>query len=212
MSFEQSKPDEPLMSGEGNFIEESKSESKKSTLMWSFAVVLTAFVFFRLGIAAGKYQPETERDGLLNPDGSVKVFMEYNSTFTQRPSPESNNAWDSLFPKGVGFIKHPTIAPETSGLVVFHALHCLNALRQVYYAAIDDTLPPDHEEHSHLTDPHHVRHCFDYLRQSLMCSADTNLETVDKELKGVTGWGFDRTCRDYESVKAWAEEHWANEI
>ncbi|RAK95912.1 uncharacterized protein BO80DRAFT_312700, partial [Aspergillus ibericus CBS 121593] len=140
------------------------------------------------------------------PEGNIQVFMEYNSTFTLHPSPESNAAWESLFPTGKGFVKHSTIAPETSGLVVYHGLHCLNALREVYYAAVDGRLSHMTEEHDHQTDPHHVRHCFDYLRQSLMCSADTNLEPVTKDLKGVTGWGFTRTCRDLDSVKRWAEE------
>lgn len=65
-------------------------------------------------------------------------------------------------------------------------------------------------DHNKRPDPHHLRHCFDYLRQSLMCAADTNLEPVDLELGGVTGWKFQRTCRNFEAVKEWAEEnrHW----
>ena len=146
------------------------------------------------------------------PSGNVKVFMEYNSTFTLQPSAESNAAWDALFPTGKGFVKHPSIAPETSGLVVYHALHCLNALREVYYAAVDGKLSHMPDEHDHQTDPHHVRHCLDYLRQSLMCSADTNLEPVTRDVKGVTGWGFTRTCRDWDGVKAWAEKNWSNDL
>jgi hypothetical protein len=38
-----------------------------------------------------------------------------------------------------------------------------------------------------------------------MCAADTNLEPVNFELGGVTGWQFNRTCRDFEGVKKWAE-------
>lgn len=139
--------------------------------------------------------------------------MKYNNTFALHPSAETEAAWDSLFPKGKGFVRHEKIAPETSGLVVYHGLHCLKSLRDVYYAALDGKMSHDMaEEHSHLNGPHHVRHCFDYLRQSLMCSADTNIEPVSKELKGVTGWGFTRTCRDLDSVKAWAEAHWSNDI
>lgn len=69
--------------------------------------------------------------------------MLYNKTFTLPPSPESNAAWDSMFPskifnnsmdtnketdngiEGVGFVKHPEIAPEFSGIAVFHELHCV---------------------------------------------------------------------------------------
>ena len=52
----------------------------------------------------------------------------------------------------------------------------------------------------------HLRHCFDLLRQSIECAADTNLEPVDFELGGVTGWGFDRNCRNFEAVVEWAED------
>ena len=48
--------------------------------------------------------------------------------------------------------------------------------------------------------------CIDYLRQSLMCHADTNLEPVDWEAGGVTGWGSQRTCRNYQAVVEWANE------
>lgn len=60
-------------------------------------------------------------------------------------------------------------------------------------------------DHNSRPDPHHLRHCFDYLRQSLICAADTNLEPVNFELGGVTGWQFNRTCRDFEGIKKWAE-------
>ncbi|KAJ5552669.1 hypothetical protein N7494_002047 [Penicillium frequentans] len=221
MSFESApKSDEPLMSGEDGYLENqagyksSQAQLKRSYIWKVIFGIFAAVVIFGLGVVTGNHLPP-RRQGLLAPEGNVKVFMEYNSTFTLHPSPESDAAWDSLFPKGKGFVRHDEIAPETSGLVVYHGLHCLNALRGVYYASVDGLQTRDMEDHaqmSHMTDPHHVRHCFDYLRQSLMCSADTNLEPVTKELKGVTGWGFTRTCRDLDSVKAWAEENWSNEI
>ena len=134
---------------------------------------------------------------------------------------------------GVGFVKHPSVSPELSGLAVFHELHCVvrvlelqypsqtgdcitmlitylgtmqNMLRAGYYAALNGHLADMQHIHDHnkRPDPHHLRHCFDYLRQSLICMADTNLEPVDRDLGGVTGWEFERTCRDFEKVKAWA--------
>lgn len=110
--------------------------------------------------------------------------------------------------EGVGFVKHPGVSPNLSGLAVFHELHCVNMLRVGYYAALNGNLADMQHVHDHnkRPDPHHLRHCFDYLRQSLMCSVDTNLEPVDFELGGVTGWEFRRTCRDFERVKGWAEE------
>ena len=77
-----------------------------------------------------------------------------------------------------------------------------------YYAALDGTLEQMQHvaDHNKRPDPHHLRHCFDYLRQALVCTADTNLEPVDWELGGVTGWKYERKCRDFEVVKAWADE------
>ncbi len=81
-------------------------------------------------------------------------------------------------------------------------------LRVGYYAALAGTLPELQHVHDHnrRPDPHHLRHCFDYLRQALMCAADTNLEPVDFDLGGVTGWRFEKTCRNFEAVKGWAEK------
>lgn len=137
--------------------------------------------------------------------------MEYNTIFSQPPSPESDAAWESLFPTGNGFVQHATVSPASSGLVVYHGLHCLNSLRIVYFAAIDGQHVHVPEGHSHLTDPGHVQHCIDYLRQSLMCAADTNLEPVQEGEGGVTGWGYTRTCRDFDRVKRWAGENWSRE-
>lgn len=55
----------------------------------------------------------------------------------------------------------------------------------------------------------HLRHCFDYLRRVLMCAADTNLEHLDPHTDATTGWGSERTCRDFQSVKHVAES-WRN--
>lgn len=83
-----------------------------------------------------------------------------------------------------------------------------NMLRVGYYAALDGTIGKMQMIHDHnkRPDPHHLRHCFDYLRQSLVCAADSNLEPVDFELGGVTGWSFQRTCRDFDRIKDWAEQ------
>ncbi|KAJ6036382.1 hypothetical protein N7540_000661 [Penicillium herquei] len=221
MSFENySSDNEPLMSGEDGLLEEQTekrfSNSSRNFLPWKilFGIVGSLFIF-GLGVVTGKSLPARNEveSGLLAPEGDVKVLMEYNSTFSIHPSPETEAAWESLFPKGKGFVRHETIAPETSGLAVYHALHCVKSLHDVYYTALDGSHSEDMaNEHSHLNDPHHVRHCFDYLRQSLMCAADTNLEPISRELKGVTGWGFTRTCRNLESVKLWAEANWSNDI
>ncbi len=78
----------------------------------------------------------------LLPPGDVKYLMEYNIIFSRKPSPETDVSWDSLFPSklhvllsamrnanpivaGVGFVKHPEVSPNLSGLAVFHELHCV---------------------------------------------------------------------------------------
>ena len=52
----------------------------------------------------------------------------------------------------------------------------------------------------------HTGHCFEYLRQSLLCSADSSIEPVDNAAHDFLGWGFQRQCRNYDELKAWAEE------
>ncbi|OKL61820.1 hypothetical protein UA08_03024 [Talaromyces atroroseus] len=140
-----------------------------------------------------------ESHGLLVPPGTVHQVWEHNLTFSQRPTPESEAAWDSLIPVGRGFVHHPQLAPFVANIAVFHQLHCLHAIRVAYYTIHNDTS----------IDDGHLRHCFDYLRQALMCAADTNLEHVNRETRITTGWGSDKLCRDYGQVVDWAVQ-WAN--
>lgn len=105
---------------------------------------------------------------------------------------------------GAGFIVHPTLSPNnTSGISVFHQLHCLNQLRAGYYSS-NRTLTVEEDDSAHPHGPAHTRHCFDYLRQSIMCAADSNLEPVVPELGGITGWGNTRMCRDFGQLAEWA--------
>ena len=126
-----------------------------------------------------------------------------------------------MFSENGGFIHHPSLATNFSGLAVFHQLHCLvsslihtrciivnaliqKALYNLYYNSQEHGLGHSqtralaHTDHSV-----HARHCFDYLRQSLLCLADTNLEPYNYTLDGVTGWG-QKTCRSVDSVFAFA--------
>jgi hypothetical protein len=52
----------------------------------------------------------------------------------------------------------------------------------------------------------HIQHCFEYLRQSLMCLADGNLEAINSTTGIVTGWQSERTCKNFDKLKAWADE------
>lgn len=151
--------------------------------------------------------------------------MQFNGSFPQRSNPESDSAWDSLFPEKLGFVQHPELAPNVAGIAVFHELHCLvrtnphhfraradkekDILRQAFWASVDGTLKEmaaEDREKNHRTSHHHIRHCFEYLRQSLICLADSNLENMNYTARGVSGWQTERTCRNIEKLIDWANE------
>jgi hypothetical protein len=39
-----------------------------------------------------------------------------------------------------------------------------------------------------------------------MCAADTNFEDNDPVTHATTGWGSERTCRDYWAIFRWAQK------
>ena len=52
----------------------------------------------------------------------------------------------------------------------------------------------------------HVRHCIDLIRHSLMCQPDLTVEVKDPEVGGVTGFGTEHQCRDWEELMRWTRE------
>jgi hypothetical protein len=60
--------------------------------------------------------------------GELHYYMSFNGSFPQRSNEMSNMMWDSLFPKKLGFVQHPELAPNIAGIAVFHELHCLVSL------------------------------------------------------------------------------------
>ncbi|KAJ3577660.1 hypothetical protein NPX13_g2903 [Xylaria arbuscula] len=162
--------------------------------------LLTTFPIGLLCFKLGASAHEASRtDEWFSPPGEVDVIFRYQKMFTLHPDNETNALWDSVFPRGKGFIKHPDISPETHCLSVFHQLHCLDIIRWGYWAAMEGVEP------SHHAKPSHLRHCFDYLRQTIMCAADTNLEPLIEGRGGVNGFGSERKCRDFDRVSAWAD-------
>ncbi|KAI1294308.1 hypothetical protein F5Y03DRAFT_373352 [Xylaria venustula] len=153
---------------------------------------------FKLG--ASTQEARGKQLDWFSPPGDVDAVFRYQKKFTMHPDNETNALWDSVFPRGRGFIQHPVISPDVHCLAVFHQLHCIDIIRNGYWAAMDGIEPSHHAE------PAHLRHCFDYLRQSAMCSADTNLEPVIEGRGGVNGFGSDRKCRNFERVSAWADQ------
>jgi hypothetical protein len=39
-----------------------------------------------------------------------------------------------------------------------------------------------------------------------MCHGDTTIEIVDKDLRGVTGFGTQHQCKNWEDLKEWVIE------
>ena len=85
-----------------------------------FAMGAGIFLGSQLKIIHSKSPP-----GLLDPPGSVRQVWQHNLTFSQKPTLESERAWDSIIPVGRGFIHHKEVAPFISNIAVYHQLHCL---------------------------------------------------------------------------------------
>lgn len=51
--------------------------------------------------------------------------------------------------------------------------------------------------------PPHIRHCIDLLRNSLMCNPDLAIEVKDLEKGGVSGFGTEHQCRNWNQLNAW---------
>ncbi|GLA74326.1 hypothetical protein AtubIFM55763_005565 [Aspergillus tubingensis] len=142
----------------------------------------------------------------LVPPGSTETVWSHNRTFAQRPTPESEEAWNSIIPDSTN--KHAIVVSYHS------AIEEANLAKGEGAAVANDGDPEDpHDDYIHHTGTRmtlsHIQHCFDYLRQTLMCAADTNLEVLDPVTHVTSGWGQPKQCRDYRSVVAWAEK-WAN--
>ncbi|PQE21335.1 Tat pathway signal sequence protein [Rutstroemia sp. NJR-2017a WRK4] len=139
--------------------------------------------------------------------------LTYQRPFADDPALRPTDIWDTIFPNNGtvgGYFSHPTIAPQRSTFSAFHQLHCLHAIREAYYDAIN-TSESRHSHSSHAnmpshTSPAHIRHCIDLIRQSLMCYADTTIEVKDEEINGVRGFGTVHMCRDWSGLVRWTEE------
>ncbi|KAL7622167.1 hypothetical protein AAE478_007670 [Parahypoxylon ruwenzoriense] len=173
-------------------------------------LVVSSMVFVLiLGYCIGARQGHNSRRTNFEPVGDLHYYMHFNGSFPQRSSARSDALWGSLFPEKLGFIQHPELAPSVAGIAVFHEIHCLNILRMAFFASLDGTLEEMgkvDQEANHRTSHHHIRHCFEYLRQSLICLADANLEELNFTTRGVSGWQTERTCRNFEELKIWADD------
>ncbi|KAK1766578.1 hypothetical protein QBC33DRAFT_611770 [Phialemonium atrogriseum] len=139
--------------------------------------------------------------------------------------PEGYGLWNDLMPVGLGFLRvpyprrfdMPDSEPieddpeqgEVYSLSVTHQLHCLAVLRDVI-------IKYEKRDKSRYAGDGHEYHCLDYIRQAVMCAGDTTMDYADDRVFGqdgkVTRYGFTganstHQCRDWDAIKAFAEQH-----
>lgn len=113
----------------------------------------------------------------------------------------SDDAWDSLFPIGNGWVSLGPGTPKRKfAMTMYHQLHCLNALRTSYLTARagfpENATFPDT---SKMAD-YHFRHCLNYLREMVLCAADTTLEYPEMDIT--------HRCRDWTQLRQWVESNY----
>lgn len=91
---------------------------------------------------------------------------------------------------------------------LYHQIHCLNSFRRSLRAARDNVTSSAH-------DGAHALHCLSYMRQLVLCNADVALEparlgrTASGQLtQAAYGTDVEHVCRDWEQVRAFAEENY----
>ncbi|KAK3322705.1 hypothetical protein B0H66DRAFT_212980 [Apodospora peruviana] len=180
------------------------------TLVLCLASSLVGYIIRGWGLNGVHEQPLAEANLLppsLKPAGNLVKIFNFNDIYSAPPNEDSNRAWAENLPPGEGFmIKHSHLS-NISEFSVFHQLHCIDTIRHGYYAALRGRNGSGNlSEHKAKKNERHVTHCFDFLRQCVECAADTNVEPVDWTVKGVSGWGFERVCRDFSLLKEHAQK------
>ncbi|KAI1504899.1 hypothetical protein F5X99DRAFT_405536 [Biscogniauxia marginata] len=202
---------------EGPLSERPRNTSKDSiilrqicNLLLVLAFVLTSVLSFAAGALStrGIAYLEGSKTAPQIPLPTVQREFVYSSPFSQEPpqgegsGKESEPIWDALIPDGLGYFKDQRLAPQVSIPTAFHQLHCLYLIRRAYYSRSDDLEEFDFGKDRAV----HVAHCFDYLRQGLTCSVDTTVEPAVDEEHGFLGSGFQRQCRDFDTLKKFVAE------
>ncbi|KAK1713430.1 uncharacterized protein BDZ83DRAFT_589311 [Colletotrichum acutatum] len=157
---------------------------------------------------------------------TISRTFELDLNYAMPPSAQVDEAWASLLPKEGGFFQHSKLAPQKSCIAVFHQLHCLDMIRQALYEARPDIMeqvnnrshPADHKadhkadhnaspDHNHVKDMYHIGHCLDLVRQSILCRPDLTVEIGDPAVGGVTGFGTEHQCVNWQELMDWMEDH-----
>lgn len=119
----------------------------------------------------------------------------------------------------------PSDAPGTKGasgyavdMEAMHQLHCLNLIRKgQFFNHAHYSAPQRLSERPSwaFRDPDanikaHINHCIDALRERIMCAADHEvLPYYWRTNDGLTisDFAVERQCKNFDSVRRWAEEH-----
>ncbi|KAM7200832.1 protein of unknown function (DUF3328) domain containing protein [Rhypophila sp. PSN 637] len=224
-----------------NWNKHPKSSSISSwlrTVLLFLVFIITTIASFILGRHSAEItratgyshssQVETDTSSEISFHEVPQTFI-YNRTFAEGTH-RTDQAWDALFPKQMGYFSHPQIAHgHRSTFSVYHYLHCLNGIRQGYWAVYDIAAQGTSSSqargtHDHgkgdkgtkkildihnlpmMISPSHVRHCIDLLRQNLMCNADLTVEVKDDKAGGVHGFGTQHQCVDWDELGGWVGE------
>ncbi|KLO17141.1 hypothetical protein SCHPADRAFT_868643 [Schizopora paradoxa] len=123
--------------------------------------------------------------------GPVALTVEDSVNF-QLDTSQGAAQWRAIIPSGGGYV---TLGPEQRRfrLSMFHALDCLNTVREnVLYRKTHRDIPASSE----------AQFCLSYIRQMIQCRADTQLESVRSEYGGKSVQPFytHNNCRDWSIV------------
>ena len=130
------------------------------------------------------------------PIGSLKqvALTVEDSVNFQLDTPEGEAQWKAIIPPGDGFVTLES-GPDKRRyrLSMFHALNCLNTIREEVLHRKEDRETPTSME---------ARSCLDYIRQSILCRSDVQLEWVRSEYgpKSVQPFVTHNNCRDWTAV------------
>jgi len=151
------------------------------------------------------------------------ITFEKNASFIDRPSPETDRAWEDLYPPGRGFVYiengvqygfEPGEATrdgrELYSISLYHQIHCLRLIRDNFWKVLDAIETKDQdsvwEEYQNQLGNHHAFHCFDYILQSLRCAGDMALEwpmEVDGHRNTYDGYGVKHECKSQSAMMDW---------
>lgn len=91
------------------------------------------------------------------------------------------------------------------GLVVFHHLHCLSAIRRAFYPKRYNTSLFHDDGHVNYESWHHIDHCIEILRVYLECHPETTAMTfqwVPDSTLAVHPTTL-HTCRNFDVISNW---------